>query len=382
MVPGEQKGGVQASPLVFWDNYGFKSKHSGIDRYANCLAQGLRQHGVAPVFLRYHSTPQINSISVGPNNWFERQFLKAKLAWPNLSFTKLLKHQKSLESLSKKAVFHGLANSNLPFALPKKRNFSYVLTVHDLIPLFSDSGVSTSYKLQFSYMLPKSLEYSDLVICVSQWTLDQLLERYPLAKDKTVLVPHGMNLQQKSEVHKALETDSKQLLFVSRWEPYKGFQLIHKLLGKLPPVYKMIVVTDNKGEQYLNQHAASHMLANRLFVLHSIDDAKLQQLYEVSNLYVHFSRYEGFGLPIREALLQGTPVLFFKGHACDDLGHSKVALGMDQNCSVDDWVDAIEAWSSSKSSPHFHGHLSEYLDSQPTWSDTAEKVKALYNSII
>ena len=74
--------------------------------------------------------------------------------------------------------------------------------------------------------------------------------------------------------------------------------------------------------------------------------------------------------------------MFYKGHACDSLINSGVVLGVDQNCSVETWVDAIQSWSGRKITAGYQEQLLAYLKKQPTWSHTAEKVKALYNSII
>ncbi|MFK7823791.1 MAG: glycosyltransferase [Oligoflexales bacterium] len=379
MVPEKQKGDEFRSLVVFWDSFGFEQKHSGINRYARSLMDGLKFHGIEPILLGSKLSLSSNTLDVGPQNWLEKQLVKAKIVWPTTSFLKLLKKESFFPTEDKKKIYHGLANINLPIALSKSSGFSYVLTIHDLIPLLPDSGVSKIYKAQFSYMLPRSIEYSDLVICVSQWTFDLVLERFPRAKSKVVLLPHGIPPSSKKN---KLNVQAKQLLFISRWEPYKGFELINSLLENLPIEYFLVVVTDKKGEQYLNQFAASQMLANRLKVYISIPDAELDRIYETSSLYLHFSRYEGFGLPVWEALNRGTPALYYKGHACDSLNNSRVALGMEQNCAVEAWVDAIESWSKCKTNIEYQKLLSEFLKKQPTWNDTAEKVKALYNSLI
>ena len=381
MVPEKQKEDVYGSPIVFWDSFGFSDTHSGINRYAKNLMGALKPLGIQPILLGDQTSSQLDTLDVGPANLLEQQLVKAKIVWPNISFLKLLNKQSLFPSKGKKKIYHGLANINLPFALTKKSGFSYVLTIHDLIPLLQKSGVSTSYKVQFSYMLPKSIEISDLIICVSQWTFDLVSERFPGARNKIVMLPHGILLPNVKSTVK-VQHQRKQLLFISRWEPYKGFELIKPLLEKLSAEYQLIVVTNNKGEQFLNQFAASQMLANRLKVLRSIPDSELEHLYENSHLYLHFSRYEGFGLPVWESLIKGTPALFYKGHACDSLLGSGIALGMEQNCAVEDWVAAIESWSSYKTSNDYQSKLSEFLQKQPTWHDTAEKVKALYNSIV
>lgn len=382
MVRDLQQSSSLPSPLVFWDNFGFKQEHSGIGRYAQCLWTGLQSRGLEPLCLTSQVLSSTDHLDIGPSSWVEAQLMKAKLFWPNYSFHKLLKKLDTIENPHQKKIFHGLANINLPFAFTKTDEFSFVLTIHDLIPLLPESGVSKAYKLQFSIMLPRSIEMADVIICVSQWTYDLVRERFPRARNKSFLVPHGMVYPRKTRIFDNLQNQIKKLLFVSRWEAYKGFELIDPLLSKLPSNYQLDVITDNKGEQFLNRVAASHMLANRLKVFRSVSEPEMERFYEASSLYLHFSRYEGYGLPVWEALLKGTPAVFLAGHACDSLNSSGVALGIEQNCSVDLWADAIVSWSHLKATSDYQRKLADFLMHQPTWIDTAEKVKALYNSII
>ena len=86
------------------------------------------------------------------------------------------------------ALFHGLANFDLP--LTKPGNTRYVLTVHDLIPLEWPATVSRLYRLQFELWLGRCLQLADAVICVSAAIAAQVRARYPQAPALHV-VHHG-----------------------------------------------------------------------------------------------------------------------------------------------------------------------------------------------
>ena len=371
-------------PEVVWDNFGFSHTPSGISRYAHELYSALATFNIQPLMLRKDfdvsfEPERFTSLLINTNH-VETLFTKIKIAWPHIAF-KNVNCKINTESCQNK-IFHGLSNINLPFLSPKNKNFSYFLTVHDVIPLLDGCGVSLSYKMQFKYMLPRALRYADKVICVSEWTKNLLCERYPENRGKLVVISHGVCRFDKLQSNVQKNYDTKyRLLFVSRWEVYKGFDVVRDIVRSLPPNYELTVVTNNEGREYFRRCLIEEKNHKKIKIKTDVSDRELASLYQGSDLYIHPSKYEGYGLPVWESLSYGTPSIFFKGSALDMLVKSSVAWGMDKNCTVSDWVDIITSHIETKRCQDYKKKLVKFLSIQPNWEEAARQLIKLYNTI-
>ena len=367
-------------PKIFWDSFGFSDKYSGIARYARNLHQGLSQCSVQPTMLVRSENQEgffLSNAQRVPteSSVVEHALAKTKLYWPHKAFATASK----LNS-DEKVIFHGLSNINLPFLLKKRKGFKYILTIHDLIPMLDDGGVSLTYKAQFSWMLPRALNYSDKIICVSTWTKDILLERFPDYARKVTVIPHGFhkpNDRADEDVREKELNQKKHLLFVSRWEKYKNFDLIVDIIEKLPEDYLMTIVTNQVGKNFLQKNVKN---SDCISIRTEVDESHLQSLYRCADLYLHTSKYEGFGLPVWEALSYGTPAIFLQGHALDMLLKSEVATGLEKNCTPNDWMDVITYQIELKKSLEYQNNLKDFLSNLPTWEDSARQLLQIYNS--
>lgn len=187
-----------------------------------------------------------------------------------------------------------------------------VTTVHDLIYERFGSGIGT--KLHVTQKC-RSLEASDVIVCVSEHTRKDLFDYYPFTKNKRVLViPNGVdpvNVVSETELSSVVlsaAASAPYFLYVGHRGACKGFDRVYQALAHCPSDWRCIVVGDwlSATEMTAIQSLA---LMDRVISVGRVSDAALNYLYRHAKFFFFPSLYEGFGIPPLEAMQQGCPVL-------------------------------------------------------------------------
>ncbi len=346
--------------LVFWDSFGFYSRHSGIYRYATSLADCLETQGFHPRFLVSENSRSLSHttepLSLSPR----RQRIKS--LWASWAYGELCERYRG------PLLFHGLSNLNLPL---KKKNPQHVffLTLHDGIPLVAPRGVSVSVALQSRLLLPFVVSLADRIICVSRWTMDWVESAYPKARGKCVHIPNGFSPWRASSIF-SLPGAKLRVLVVSRFEKYKQFDLLVKILQKTGDLFSVTVVSDFRGAAFLRERLGKNQQG--ITLLSAIEEGTLQRLYGASDVLLHTSRFEGFCLPAAEALACGVPVVFCRGSGIDEVVGASVGSGLEATAPVSQWVDALEGWGQKRRTSEFQQSCCLYVGGQVQWSQAAD----------
>lgn len=191
----------------------------------------------------------------------------------------------------------------LPNFLPKSINT--VVTIHDLVWKHAPETMRPLSKKLDSWLMPKAMQDSDAIISVSQWTADDVVREIPEALEK-VFVIHEAPSSIESMAPKDDVLKDKYLLFVGTLEPRKNlprlFEAYSKLSSELRKSFSLKVVGGNGWEGEM-------MVPDGVEIMGYVTDAELDELYRGASLLLMPSLYEGFGLPIIEAMSRGIPVL-------------------------------------------------------------------------
>jgi len=190
-----------------------------------------------------------------------------------------------------------------------------VVTIHDLTTFIYPEQRGQEVSERLSRRAKEAAKYARKIIAVSKSTAADASKYLKLAKNKIKVIYPGLT---------KLPTPSKNLppnlkpknfiLFVGTIEPRKNLIGLFKAYVLLPPVlqekYPLVIVGAegwNNGETYDVLKALK--LANKVKFLGFIADPVLAKLYQEAAVFVYPSLYEGFGLPVLEALSYGTPVV-------------------------------------------------------------------------
>ncbi len=273
-------------------------------------------------------------------------------------------------------LFHGLSNLNLPLK-KKSSKHTFFLTIHDGIPLLAPHSVSLSIALQSRLLFPRVVSLADRIICVSKWTQDWLSLAYPEAASKCITIPNGFPTWRAPIFFERSETKLR-ILVVSRFEKYKQFDLLAKILENKPEFFSVTVVSDRKGVAFLEEKLG-HSRIN-LTLLSAVQEPLLLELYESADVLLHTSRFEGFCLPASEALSNGVPVVYCRGSGIDEVVGAAVGVGLEATAPIEAWIGALEAWGKKRRTPLFQSDCSAYVNNQLQWSQVADLLLQEYRS--
>ncbi len=227
--------------------------------------------------------------------------------WLQTRATRLLKHDKP-------DCFWGPSHF-LPLSLPV--GIRGVLTVHDIVPVLYPRSMARYNALVHRLYFRKSLTRADAIITVSEQTKRDLVARLGVTEVRITVVPEAADpifqplpLPQVQNRLSAMGIGDEYVLAVGTIEPRKNYPLLFRALARLPARFKL-VVAGKKGWRYRHILSEVHRLniEHRVSLLDYVTVENLVALYCGALYVVIPSVYEGFGLPVLEAMACGTPVL-------------------------------------------------------------------------
>ena len=238
--------------------------------------------------------------------WLARIWQRAQLPLPVEVFTGLVD------------LFHA-TDFVLPPTLPRARS---LLTVHDLSFIRVPDAASPSLRRYLEAVVPRSVERADHVLADSQATKDDLIEIYRTPPDKiSVLysavdgrfgrVTDEMALQEVLNRHNL--KDIKYVLSVGTVQPRKNYSGAIRALSKIRDqgIDLHYAVAGGRGwlEDEMYRSIRETAMEDRVHILGFVPDEDLPALYSGARALLAVSLYEGFGLPVLEAMACGTPVI-------------------------------------------------------------------------
>lgn len=233
---------------------------------------------------------------------------------PNLKMTiELNDLKKDLTSISRscvdqKKIYHATYYDHKNLRVAKSLGFKTVVTVHDMI---SEIYPERQPRFRFSRdMKMKSICLADGIICVSESTKKDLMSIYGVSEEKIQVIHLASSFQSIS--HKELRNPRLDyILYVGKRAGYKNFSLLLEAFGESPYLrnrFKLVVFGERDFD--LKEKSIISKLSIQERVVHaSGDDSILRDLYLTSRILVYPSLYEGFGLPLVEAMSLGCPVI-------------------------------------------------------------------------
>ncbi|WP_031530442.1 glycosyltransferase family 4 protein [Dyadobacter crusticola] len=309
---------------------GFDAKRAfanktGLGNYSRFILEALLRHERANEYLAYtprntqNLFPDFPSGSIHyPENWLDR---KLSSYW---------RYSRISSQLSKEKVdlFHGLSNE-IPQGL-SERNIRSVVTIHDLIFERLPHHFKPADRLIYRHKFRSACTRADKVVAVSEQTKRDLVDLYQVDQSKIEVIyqdsssifkqPAGE--RSKAEILQKYKLNRPYVLCVGTLEERKNqHRLVEAFARSNANEFDLVLI--GKATPYLtkiNESIASCKLQNRVKVLHNIPSEHLPALYQQATVFAYISVYEGFGIPILEALHSGVPVLSAKGSCLEEAG--------------------------------------------------------------
>ncbi|MFV0418458.1 MAG: glycosyltransferase family 4 protein [Dysgonomonas sp.] len=240
-------------------------------------------------------------------------------------------------------IYHGLSNE-LPFGI-KKINAKSIVTIHDLIFLRHPQFYPLIDRIIYNMKAKYACKAADKIIAVSECTKRDIIEYYDIESSKIEVVYQGCFPIYKERTEKIKRAEVKikynlpdnYLLSVGSIEERKNILLIVKALKQLPDIHFVAIGKRRRYAEEVLHYAAENGLSDRIHVLSRVPLTDLPAIMQSCHIFVYPSLYEGFGIPIIEALNSGVPVIAAKGSCLEESGgpHSIYINPLDEHELVD-----------------------------------------------
>ena len=211
-------------------------------------------------------------------------------------------------------VFWGTTH-RIPRLLPAR--VARVVTVHDLVWRHASETMRPTNRVMDQWLMPQALRMADRVIAVSASTKADLESEFPQIRGRVRVVhlgPTTMPQPHGRESLQALGINRPYLLFVGTLEPRKNLERLLEAFGSIPESLKdryQLVIAGGKGWGKIDLPSLVHGLGldRSVCMTGFVTDEQLSTLYAHAYMLAMPSLYEGFGLPLLEAMSFGVPVL-------------------------------------------------------------------------
>ena len=200
----------------------------------------------------------------------------------------------------------------------------HVVTVHDMIPeLFPES------RRRADRITDKRryVEQATHVICVSESTKADLLCVFGDVQAPISVIPHGVNPRFVNTEARVPGFPQDYLLYVGKRDGYKDAATLINAMPHLVheyPEFSLMLVGGGGLTSRERDHIARLELSDRV-MQRSVADMDMPAAYSAARAFVFPSRYEGFGLPVLEAMACGTPVVLARSSALCEVGGDAAA---------------------------------------------------------
>ena len=224
-------------------------------------------------------------------------------------------------------IYHGLGNE-LPVNIRKARHTASVVTIHDLIFLFFPSTYSWVDRHLYNMRFRSACRKADRIIAVSECTARDIVKYYFIPKDRISVAYQGCDprfrekcsVEAKEKVRERLGLPDKYILSVGTVEERKNTALIVRAMREIPDVDLVIVGKRTAYADHVEQTAEECGVRSRLHILSGVRTEDLPAVYQMAEVFVYPSRYEGFGIPVLEALCSGVPAVAAVGSCLQEAG--------------------------------------------------------------
>jgi len=259
-----------------------------------------------------------NMIEKRPISFFAKKF---SALWRRKGIIKQLKNDKV-------DIFHGLSGE-IPSGI-NKTGIKSIVTVHDLIFLEHPELYKPIDRFIYNLKFKKACQKADLVVSISEHTKKDIIKHYNIGPEKIKVIYQGchpavkqtITKQDKHKLQEKLNLPNNFLLNVGTIERRKNQEAIVKALTLLDDEKLVIVGRKTKYFETIKKIIDNNNLQERVFFLEGLTMDELATLYQMADIFIYPSLYEGFGIPIIESLFSETPVITTSGGVFPEAGGS------------------------------------------------------------
>jgi glycosyltransferase involved in cell wall biosynthesis len=209
-------------------------------------------------------------------------------------------------------ALNGLASNDLFFSpgynTPLYSKAPFIFTIHDLSHVYCPENSSTAIQLYYATIMKRASRRAAKILTVSEFTRGQIIEWSGVSSEKVFNVGCGVDSTYRPEGD-IYGLPFPYLLCVSNRKPHKNeFRIVEAFSkAQIDPAIHLVFTGNITPE--ITREIDRLRLQSQIDFVGMVPEEKLPSLYRGASALIFPSLYEGFGLPILEAMACGTPVI-------------------------------------------------------------------------
>jgi glycosyltransferase involved in cell wall biosynthesis len=228
-------------------------------------------------------------------------------------------------------VYHA-THQDSPY-MPWSKKTKVILTIHDLNALYQHP--KKSYQDRYKKILQKKINRASVITFISEFTKSEVQKTFNLNDKKTVVIYNGISLGSESSKPDFVP-EGKIIFSIGTVLPKKNYHVLIDFLKILPSEYKIVLAgtTYHRYAQDMVDRIKSEGLENRFYLIGTINEKQKRWFYEHACAFVFPSLFEGFGLPVAEAMSLGIPLFISDQTSLPEIGGEEAYYFSDFNPEV------------------------------------------------
>lgn len=266
-------------------------------------------------------------------------------------------------------------------------------TVHDLSHIRFPQYHQEHVVRRLDALLPESLARADIVITVSNLVRDELIEHFHLSPDKVRTVYEGVDTdyapRKPAETNPVLAehglSHGNYILMVATLEPRKGIDTLLDAWAALPEGLRkscplVLVGSAGWGNESLRKRLEGFYAQGTVKHLGYVPSRLLPTLYAGARVFCYPSVYEGFGLPVLDAMSSGVPVVCRAGTSMAEFAEGACVLC--ESGEPEELADRLETLMGDQQLQLSWGEKGLLQSRKYTWERCARETQALYSELL
>ncbi|MEA2639923.1 MAG: hypothetical protein QOF51_1317 [Chloroflexota bacterium] len=276
------------------------------------------------------------------------------------------------------------------FVLPPLRNATSILTIHDLAFLMQPECADARLREYLEHAVPRSVARADYITTDSENTRNDVICLLDADPDRVFVVPCGVDSSFEpaddeaiADVSEHYQIDGPYILFLGVIEPRKNLPRLIDAFGRFKARTEAphtLVIAGGNGwlcEETYRQAELSQYSSSIRFTGY-VPDEPLRALYSGAELFVYPALYEGFGIPVLEAMACGVPVACANTGSLPEFAHDAALLFNPED--PDDIATAIETACSDPARRDELRRVGRERAAMYGWRDAAVKLLQVYGT--
>lgn len=223
-------------------------------------------------------------------------------------------------------LFHGLSNE-IPFGI-EKTNIKSVVTIHDLIFLRYPKLFNIIDRKIYYKKFKSACKRADKIIAISKQTKQDIIDFFSIKEEKIKVIYQGCNKifkaklmqQEKEAIIKKYNLPMSFILYVGTIEERKNLMNLLQAVNEINNINLVVIGNGKKYKKKCLEYIKENKMNSKVLILNNVSFNDMPAIYQSAKMMVYPSFFEGFGIPIVEALYSKTPVITTKGGCFEEAG--------------------------------------------------------------